>query len=128
MLQDDLTRLEAARQAASDAFWAEVALRYPEVKSGDFGPLETVAWDTACMDAIITWLRNNQPITVRRAPAWTLEEGDLILLPSGRVRRVRGVSTSAKLTNLTLDSPAGLPEGKHVNHLAAVERVMEELA
>lgn len=56
-------RLDLAIREADDAFWNTIAKHYPEVKTGDFGPGETLAWQTAMEVAVETWLSNNQRVT-----------------------------------------------------------------
>lgn len=46
---------------ASLEFWATIADRFPEVKTGDFGPEESCAWEIAMEDAVGTWLMWNHP-------------------------------------------------------------------
>lgn len=67
-------RLEQAIEDASNAFWAEIAKQYPEVKTGDFGPEETFAWDEACRRAVRTWLRWNLHVSPREGSRWALRQ------------------------------------------------------
>ena len=55
--------INAIREKASFAFWAAVVEALTadgvEVPSGDFSPMQSVAWDQACTSAIIGWIGNN---------------------------------------------------------------------
>jgi len=55
-----VSREEKAVEAAQDKFWAEIARRYPEVKSGDFPPDATIIFNHACEEAVGTWLSINR--------------------------------------------------------------------
>jgi len=46
---------------AQDAFWAKIVELYPEIKTGDFPPDATFAFDTACEKALSIWLQGNRP-------------------------------------------------------------------
>lgn len=50
-------------EEAQSAFWAVIAKNYPNVKTGDFSPEATTAFDDACMTAVTLWLAANTPIT-----------------------------------------------------------------
>jgi hypothetical protein len=54
-------RLRTAVVAAQEAFWAEIAGAFPEIKTGDFCPSAQLAFDEACTTAAATWVHNNQP-------------------------------------------------------------------
>lgn len=53
-------RIDQAVEKASDAFWAAVVEQFPEIKSGDFAPIDTIVWGTACKRAIVHWLEYNR--------------------------------------------------------------------
>lgn len=55
-------RMFKAAELASDAFWAEIAKNFPEIKTGDFGPEESAAWSQAIARAVETWVTNNTPV------------------------------------------------------------------
>lgn len=46
-------------RAAQDAFWSEIARRFPEIESGDLAPDADSAFDRACHDVVWTWLGSN---------------------------------------------------------------------
>jgi hypothetical protein len=48
-------------EAALEAFWATVAARVPEAKSGDFPPDADSAIERAAYEAVTTWLLLNAP-------------------------------------------------------------------
>lgn len=60
-VRDQKARLEMAVEHAQQAFWRTIGEAYEEVKTGDFGPEETFAFDRACETAVSTWLRYNLP-------------------------------------------------------------------
>ncbi len=55
--------IDALREKASAAFWAAVVAGLTsdgvDCPSGDFSPMQSVAWDQACTSAIIGWIGNN---------------------------------------------------------------------
>lgn len=65
---------ETIVEAARDAFWAAIGERYPMVKSGDFPPEATFAFDEACNVAVRTWLDSNLPAgtVIRTADGYRL--------------------------------------------------------
>lgn len=44
---------------AKAAFWAVITKNYPTVKTGDFSPEATEAFDDACLSAVTVWLHTN---------------------------------------------------------------------
>lgn len=46
-------------QDAQMAFWAVIAKNYPHIKTGDFSPAATCAFDDACLSAVTVWLATN---------------------------------------------------------------------
>lgn len=58
-----VNRLHHATVKAQEAFWAAIADEFPEVKSGDFSPAATDAFDSACMSAGSSWVAGNWPET-----------------------------------------------------------------
>jgi hypothetical protein len=52
-------RIKETLESASDAFWAEVAKRFPEAKSGDFPPEMLVQLDEIMEKSIRVWLDFN---------------------------------------------------------------------
>jgi hypothetical protein len=57
----DEARMKNVAEEAQFAFWAKVVELYPEVKSGDFPPIDTLIFDKSCEEALNTWLRWNHP-------------------------------------------------------------------
>jgi hypothetical protein len=55
----DYERRDTAREAAENAFWAEIAKAYPEIKTGDFDPVQSGKFSDACEDAVCAWLHAN---------------------------------------------------------------------
>jgi hypothetical protein len=51
--------IEDAVEDGMEAFWSVVAKKFPQVKSGDFGPDETMALESAMKIAVSQWLSNN---------------------------------------------------------------------
>lgn len=64
-LQNFGSRINEAVGEAQDAFWAVIAQKFPEVTSGDFSPLDTMNFQTACDVAVEMWLSSNHPILKR---------------------------------------------------------------
>jgi len=57
---DPYDKLKGVIETAQTAFWDAVAESYPEIESGDFTPLDTVIFNTACEDAIEAWVSGNR--------------------------------------------------------------------
>lgn len=55
------TRIDHAIIDAQDAFWAAMVKAFPEVKTGDFSPGDTMDFDEACKTAARAWLLWNHP-------------------------------------------------------------------
>ncbi|WGS54457.1 hypothetical protein LFL96_25935 [Paraburkholderia sp. D15] len=53
--------IESAVEEAKEAFWAVIASKFPEVKSGDFPPDAAHQFDHHCELAVLIWLRLNHP-------------------------------------------------------------------
>lgn len=51
--------LNAAIESADQAFWAQIAADYPQVKTGDFAPEQHIAWHEAIETAVRAWLSAN---------------------------------------------------------------------
>lgn len=64
-LQNFSEKINEAVDAAQEAFWAVVAQKFPEVTTGDFSPLDTVQFKTACDVAVEMWLTYNHPMLQR---------------------------------------------------------------
>ncbi len=63
-MTDELNkRIDEARQLAEDAFWAVVAEKFPEAKSGDFDPMATFNMETSMRNWIKLWVEWNVPAT-----------------------------------------------------------------
>lgn len=54
-------RIKKAVEEADLAFWAKIAQAFPEVKTGDFPPDATFAWNRARDEAVYWWLVYNHP-------------------------------------------------------------------
>lgn len=54
-------RFEEAINNAEEAFWAEIAKAYPEIKSGDLGPDIVIPFKTMMEKAVAAWLTLNAP-------------------------------------------------------------------
>jgi hypothetical protein len=52
-------RIDDAVHAAEYAFWSEVAGSFPEVKTGDFSPSDSVKLQKAMKEAILSWVKIN---------------------------------------------------------------------
>ena len=52
-------------QEAQDAFWAVIAKRHPEIKTGDLTPMDAFAFDTACESVVNSWVYTNTPYKSR---------------------------------------------------------------
>ena len=48
-------------EQAGDSFWATIACSFPEVKTGDFDPVASITFSTACIVAVKQWLSLNHP-------------------------------------------------------------------
>jgi hypothetical protein len=55
----DEDKLKKIMNKAQMAFWASVAEDLPEIKTGDFWPLETYKFDEVCLTAVKRWHSNN---------------------------------------------------------------------
>ena len=56
---DAQTRIQLASAKAQEAFWDVIAKEFPEAKSGDFSPADSVAFDSACVQAATAWVEGN---------------------------------------------------------------------
>lgn len=54
-------RIAKAVKAAQENFWGEFAEHFPEIKTGDFYPDDSAAFDWACTKATTAWLKYNKP-------------------------------------------------------------------
>lgn len=52
-------RIQVAVAAAEDAFWEEIARRFPECKTGDLSPGTTFKLRAACTEAVQEWTSVN---------------------------------------------------------------------
>jgi hypothetical protein len=48
---------------AQQAFFFIIAQHYPEIKTGDFPPISQLLFDSACREAVQTWLKSNKAAT-----------------------------------------------------------------
>ena len=53
--------VEAAVEAAEAAFWEAVVIAYPEARTGDFPPQDTVFLRATLTNAVRTWVELNVP-------------------------------------------------------------------
>lgn len=60
MISDDKKRLETVLENAREAFWLSVAEQYPEIKSGDFSPCDTSAFEELTEKYVKVWLDGNE--------------------------------------------------------------------
>ena len=51
--------IEDAVDAAEFEFWATIAQKFPEIKTGDFSPADTDKFNKATIAAVTTWLKSN---------------------------------------------------------------------
>lgn len=58
---DDTILIGPHVQAAQEAFWQVIAMRFPELTTGDVSPDATEAFDRACHDVVWEWLGSNLP-------------------------------------------------------------------
>lgn len=49
----------AALEMADQAFWAQIALYFPEATTGDFPPDAHMSWQSAMESALNAWLASN---------------------------------------------------------------------
>jgi len=54
-------RIDVAVQCASDAFWEEIGLQFPEIKFGDFDPKHAQQVHHAMEKAVRRWVQHNHP-------------------------------------------------------------------
>lgn len=59
LLWEDTDRIDDALQVAAEAFYGVIALRFPEVKTGDVEPLSAMGWEEATRSHVRNWIRNN---------------------------------------------------------------------
>jgi hypothetical protein len=52
-------RIQAAVEAAQYSYWAVIASRFPEVKTGDMDPMDQFNFSEACECAVRAWLAAN---------------------------------------------------------------------
>lgn len=58
---DDDIAIEEHVRAAQDAFWRELAMRFPELHTGDLAPDVADRFERACLEAAWAWLGSNVP-------------------------------------------------------------------
>lgn len=59
IVSKDEYRTVEALQAAEDAFWASIVASYPEAKSGDLSPYQSIRVILRMREALIEWLEFN---------------------------------------------------------------------
>ena len=52
--------IKNAVEIASSAFWADIAISFPKITSGDFSSRDTRRWNLACFNAVKSWLEFNE--------------------------------------------------------------------
>ena len=57
-------RVKAAVQRADEAFWAEIAESFPEARTGDLSPQETVTREVYDYRDVVGWLRWNTELVI----------------------------------------------------------------
>jgi len=62
------SRIAAAVQQTTEAFWAAVSRAFPEVTIGDADPLEVLRPEQLMTGAVASWLAENQPHGLWTAP------------------------------------------------------------
>ena len=58
----DSRRLDKVFEEAEMAFWDAVASALPEIKTGDFSPMDSLRLEKAMKEAIQSWYEGNQTI------------------------------------------------------------------
>lgn len=53
------SQIDKAVENASGEFWGSIASSFPEIKSGDFSPADTIKFENAMKDAVSSWLKQN---------------------------------------------------------------------
>lgn len=68
IISKDEPRIGEALQAAEDAFWASIAATYPEAKSGDLSPYQSIRLIGVMRETLIEWLEFNcdEAVTPKR--------------------------------------------------------------
>jgi hypothetical protein len=59
-------RTKRAVEEATLAYWAEIVKHFPEVKTGDFAPTDSLAQRRANTQAVNSWLMWNHPVGWKR--------------------------------------------------------------
>lgn len=59
IISNDDPRLVDALESATCAFWADIAMNYPDATSNDLSPNETIKLATAMRSAVTEWLQFN---------------------------------------------------------------------
>lgn len=54
------SRLTTAVYEAEEAFWAEIAAHFPEIKTGDLCPFESFNFSQAAHKAVNSWVDTNR--------------------------------------------------------------------
>ena len=58
----DSRKLDKVFEEAELAFWDAVASALPEIKTGDFSPMDSARLEKAMKEAIQSWYEGNQPV------------------------------------------------------------------
>lgn len=56
-------RIRAAVEKAREAFWSAIAEEFPEIRTGDLSPGDTMAMETATNSVVVAWIFGNHPTT-----------------------------------------------------------------
>jgi len=59
----DSRKLDRVFEEAEMAFWDAVASAFPEIKTGDFSPMDAARLEKAMKEAIQSWYEGNQPVS-----------------------------------------------------------------
>lgn len=60
-LEDIKKKVEEAAEKTQEAFWAEVARNFPDIKTGDM-PIQAVfQFNKDCEQAVGIWVKSNHP-------------------------------------------------------------------
>lgn len=76
-------RLEDALEEADNQFWAAIANRFPEAKTGDYPPDLTFTRDQHNKESVLWWLRFNAPKLIVGGEEEEEEEKRMATLPLG---------------------------------------------
>lgn len=76
-------KIHSVATVAEEAFWAEVAKAFPNIKTGDLSPDSDIPFRKACRDVIRAWLEENTP----EEPELTADERGTLIAAAAIVRK-----------------------------------------